>query len=264
MKISSPPNSQNSSIYQTKVIKKQGREPKNQPVCKPKKEGFKDMLASSYLIYRLRNIGKCPYTFNYDLLEQSGIPNLHPLNDNGVRGGTLSGRKGRKFIPILKKAGIKNVIDLRGGDASSSYEELCKKNGLNYYNIPLNPQELDSAQLTENLQKLFQVINKGKFYIGCAQGLHRTDIAVAINYMFNPKASTIPPKMYGHVFSSGFQPQEIFAKTNSVFKTLTDEDKAKLGLNQFSKEEYARKKALLTKYNDLYAKQATETELVPM
>lgn len=221
----------------------------------PKKIPFSEVFLSSYLLYRLRNLGKESYSFNYDLLEKSGIPNLHPLNDDGVRGSTLSGRQGRKFIPVLKKAGIKNVIDLRGGDASSVYEDICKKNGLKYYHIPIDSESMNSKDIIEKLPELFDVMNKGKFYIACAQGLHRTDIAVAMNYLFNPKSSSVPPKMYGHISSDGFKQQGIFNRTNSIFKNMTQEDKNKLGLSDFSKEDYKKKKKILSSANEKYAKE---------
>ena len=179
MNIAFRPYINNNTVFSSSIIRK-----RTNLVDEEKKDTkrFSELLLSSYLLYKLRNLGKESYSFNYDLLEKSGIPNLHPLNDDGVRGGTLSGRQGRRFIPILKKAGIKSVIDLRGGDSSSVYADICRKNGLNYYHIPIDSEKMDSKDIIDKLPELFDVMNKGKFYIACAQGLHRTDIAVAMNY----------------------------------------------------------------------------------
>ena len=114
---------------------------------------------------------------------------------------------------------------------------------------------MNSKDIIEKLPELFDVMNKGKFYIACAQGLHRTDIAVAMNYLFNPKSSSVPPKMYGHISSDGFKQQGIFNRTNSIFKNMTQEDKNKLGLSDFSKEDYKKKKKILSSANEKYAKE---------
>ena len=153
MNIAFRPYINNNTVFSSSIIRK-----RTNLVDEEKKDTkrFSELLLSSYLLYKLRNLGKESYSFNYDLLEKSGIPNLHPLNDDGVRGGTLSGRQGRKFIPVLKKAGIKNVIDLRGGDASSVYEDICKKNGLKYYHIPIDSESMNSKDIIEKLPELFE------------------------------------------------------------------------------------------------------------
>ena len=76
-----------------------------------------------------------------------------------------------------------------------------------------------------------------------------------MNYLFNPKSSSVPPKMYGHISSDGFKQQGIFNRTNSIFKNMTQEDKNKLGLSDFSKEDYKKKKKILSSANEKYAKE---------
>ena len=94
MNIAFRPYINNNTVFSSSIIRK-----RTNLVDEEKKDTkrFSELLLSSYLLYKLRNLGKESYSFNYDLLEKSGIPNLHPLNDDGVRGGTLSGRQRRQY-----------------------------------------------------------------------------------------------------------------------------------------------------------------------
>lgn len=41
-------------------------------------------------------------------------------------------------------------------------------------------------QIISSLPLLFELMDKGGFYIACAMGRHRTDIAIALYYVMHP------------------------------------------------------------------------------
>jgi len=124
---------------------------------------------------------------------------------NGVRGKTpLAGKKGvvNWKLREAKKSGIKTVIDLRAeGECSSAAREVLKQQDLKYVNFPVE----DSAWTKESLPKISEfisAINEGDFYVGCANGESRTDLAIALNYVFNPNAKSVPNLYFGTATSS--------------------------------------------------------------
>ena len=184
---------------------------------------------------------------NFDGLKALEIPNLHFLEYNGVRGESLSFSKNCKFLSHLKENGIDTIIDLKTSDYSPKFKTKCDNYGLKYIHIPIDGKSVSDREILDNLPTLFRELEKGHFYIACAQGRHRTDIALALNYMFNPKHSSIPPRMYGHIKPNEFRCQNIFTRINSLYKAMTVEDKAKLGwTEEFAKNFEYRKKHLKT------------------
>ena len=116
-------------------------------------------------------------------------------DDNGVRGKTpLAGKEKRLSwcFDKLKESGIRTVIDLRSkGECSSKARELLSDKGLNYVNFPVEDGEWTNDSLG-NITSYINAVNDGDFYVGCANGESRTDLAMAINYLLNPKAKNIP------------------------------------------------------------------------
>ena len=181
------------------------------------------------------------------------ITNLQRLPQNSLRGESLSSPKNRVFLPKIKKLGIENVIDLRKQYASDVFPELCKKNGLNYYSIPVDSFSITDEEIISNLPRLFELIDKGNFYIACAQGLHRTDIALSLNYVFNPH-SINPPILYGHEREYGLKVDDISRRLHSIKKKLTPEDIRKFGFSDSDNFEsvFRNRKAKLYDFNKAY------------
>lgn len=121
-------------------------------------------------------------------------------DNNGVRGKTpLSGniKALRWKLKKAQEAGIERVIDLRAdGECSSSARRLLDEMGIEYVNFPIDDEQWSLSSLN-SITEYIKTINKGDFYVGCANGQARTDIAIAINYVFNPKAKNIPYLYYG-------------------------------------------------------------------
>lgn len=180
------------------------------------------------------------------------IPNIRCANKSGVRGESLSHKRNRKFIPLMKEAGVKQVIDLKTADHSSNFKELVENNGLKYSHFPMDSENTTDEQIIEYLPEFFKAINDGDFYIACAQGMHRTDIALTVNYFFNKDAEQEPPILHGHQSKNGVRYSDIFRRTNSIFKSLTPESRAILGLEDFDEKKYKEKKSQLVQINDEY------------
>ncbi len=184
---------------------------------------------------------------SYDSLKIS-IPNLHCVNGRGLRGESLLTKRNICFLPSVKQAGIKSIIDLKTVDYTPKYTEQLEKNSLKYFHFPIDASNIEDREIIDNMSEFFKIINKGDFYIACAQGLHRTDIALALNYIFN-KDETNPPVLYGHLEKSNVRCCDIFKRTNSIFKNLTEDDRKKLGLENFDEKQYKLKKKKLIDYN---------------
>lgn len=131
--------------------------------------------------------------------------NLKDMPDgDGLRGKTpLSGKKGLKFkLTKMKNAGIKRVIDLRAnGECSSAARTALADSGLEYINFPVEDGNW-SVESLSSITKYINAIKSGDYYVGCANGQARTDLAVAINYILNPQAKNVPQLYYGTASSS--------------------------------------------------------------
>lgn len=95
-------------------------------------------------------------------------------------------------------------------------------------------------------------MDKGGFYIACAMGRHRTDIAIALYYVMHPSVPFYDvPEMRGHryVEKKQFRCDDIAAILNSIIKAITPEELAMLGLPADNEEEFQRRKKHLFDVN---------------
>lgn len=142
-------------------------------------------------------------------------------DDNGVRGKTpLAGKEKRLgwCFDKLKEAGIRTVIDLRSkGECSNKAMELLSEKGLNYVNFPVEDMEWTNDSL-KNITSYINAVNDGDFYVGCANGESRTDLAVAINYLLNPKAKNMPIFYFSSAGSTRVSVRENMAQIYGLIK----------------------------------------------
>ena len=199
-----------------------------------------DFLAKMYNQNRLVNVLK---------MEKEGIPNLRAVYDKGVRGETLSCLRNEKFLPIVKKCGVETIIELRSDDFSRTFKDKCKQNGLNYFYFPIDKTQIPDRIILNNLPKFIDTIRRGRFYIACAQGLHRTDIALAIHYAFDPKQKE-PPFMAGHTHNHIVDMVDINRRLESIYKEVTNEDRIYLGWPENYDQEFRRKQQVLKTFSE--------------
>ncbi len=195
------------------------------------------------------NVIKKP--INKEELTKLKIPNLRLIHNNSLRGEALSSKKNRWALKKIKALGIENIIDLRDKYTSKNYAQLCAQENLNYFHFPIDSSSIDDETIIQNFPLMFNILNKGRYYIACAQGLHRTDIALALNYVYNPNCKDIPA-MAGHK-QDNMDINDIKRRINSIYKKISDEQLKKLGWQNDARSKILeRKEKLIEKFeNDI-------------
>ena len=120
----------------------------------------------------------------------SGIPDVAPVF-GGVRGRTLSSKHLKYAWPIIAEAGVKTVIDLRNLDSSNRLVEYCEQYGMEFFHYPVDKKKLNTEVMVDRLLRFCELIERGDFYIACAMGLHRTDIALSLYIGFSMEQTKV-------------------------------------------------------------------------
>ena len=188
----------------------------------------------------------------YEALKRYPIVDLAPVYDKGVRGRTMSGRGSNWLLAKVRDAGVKTIIDLRTADHTDRYDRNVAEAGMEYHSLPIDSKNTGVHQIIASLPLLFELMDKGGFYIACAMGRHRTDIAIALYYVMHP---SVPfdevPEMKGHrnVEKKQFRCDDIAARLNSIIKAITPDELATLGLPADYEAEFLRRKKRLFDVN---------------
>ena len=161
---------------------------------------------------------------NIERLIQTGIPDIAPVY-GGVRGRTMSSRHQAYAWPAIKEAGVKTIIDLREMDRSDKLPYLCQYNGLAYFHYPLDNHARTIARMVALFPQFCEEIDKGDFYIACAMGLHRTDIALCTYWLFYAADKGIaPPPIRGYRQEDGHDTNKIMRVLNAFYQYKTEQD----------------------------------------
>ena len=88
----------------------------------------------------------------------------------------------KQYLSKIKESGIDTIINLEINADNNHNLELCKKYGLNYFNIPITQD--DSFITKENIGKLLDLMSSHKIYIE-SNDKTQTDanIILALNYL---------------------------------------------------------------------------------
>ena len=150
------------------------------------------------------------------------IPDIHPVY-GGVRGRTLSSVKLAHVWPVVKEAGISTIIDLRADGINSRLKDVCNEYGMKYYYYPVDKKATLVEKMIENFSEFCHHIDEGNFYIACAQGLHRTDIALCAYWVFYAADRGIaPPDIRGYLQEEGHDTSKIMRVLNAFYKRMTE------------------------------------------
>lgn len=165
---------------------------------------------------------------------QTGIPDIAPVY-GGVRGRTMSARHQAYAWPVIIEAGVKTYIDLREGDKSNRLLNLCQLNGLQYFHYPVDNYARTIAQMVEHFPQFCDKIDQGDFYIACAMGLHRTDVALCMYWVFYAADKGIaPPLIRGYRQEEGHNTNKIMRVLNAFYKYMTErDDKVPMPIEEF-------------------------------
>lgn len=164
---------------------------------------------------------------NIDLVLKTGIENITAVY-GGVRGITLSSRHNIHHWQTIIESGIHTIIELRKDDQSDRLIRLCQMYNIRYFAFPLDSHSIHNEVIASRLQDFFEIIDYGNFYISCAMGLHRTDMALAIYWIFHgAKLNMDPPYLKGHFphvtsCRRNVDPSNIFRRLNSLYRYLSE------------------------------------------
>lgn len=174
---------------------------------------------------------------------QLPIGNIAKVSGNIIRGETLWATRNRRYLHEVKETGIEVIIDFRTADFTERFSEVCMREGLEYHHYPIDKANQSDEELWNVLPELFELLDKRNCYISCQQGLHRTDIALAIYFMFHRPEKV--PELIGHRNNGYLRCDDIMRRINSLYKALTPETAEVLGLSELTEAEFRRRRKLM-------------------
>ena len=180
---------------------------------------------------------------NYTRLQQTRIPDLAPVY-GGARGRTLSSKHQLYAWRALQEAEVTTVIDLRERDKSDRLPLLCEQYGMRYFHYPIDIK----AETIERMVTLFpdfcRLIDGGNFYIACAMGLHRTDIALCTYWLFYGADKGLePPAIHGYRKEDGHDTGKMMRVLNAVYQAFTDRE----GVPPMPDQEFKQRKNIIVR-----------------
>ena len=159
-----------------------------------------------------------------DRILATKIPDLAQVY-GGFRGRTLSSTRQLHAWKTMVESGISQVIDLRADYSSDFYSELCERSGISYYKYPVAYEDVWIAKMVELFPEFCKLIDNGRFYIACAMGLHRTDIALCTYWVFYAADKGIaPPPICGYRKDRGLTTNKIMRMLNAMYKYMTEKN----------------------------------------
>ena len=168
----------------------------------------------------------------------TNIPDLAQVY-GGFRGRTLSSTRQLHAWNTMIESGINQIIDLRADYSSDFYNELCQRSGISYFKYPVAYEDVWIAKMVELFPEFCKLIDNGRFYIACAMGLHRTDIALCTYWVFYAADKGIaPPPICGYRKEKGLTTNKIMRMLNAFYKYKTEhEGKEPMPIEVFKERE---------------------------
>ena len=187
------------------------------------------------------NVSVSPAELDVEKILATNIPDLAPVY-GGFRGRTLSSTKQLYAWKTMMESGINQVIDLRADYTSDFYSDLCRKSGIAYFHYPVAYDEESVAEMVRLFPEFCELIDKGRFYIACAMGLHRTDIALCTYWMFYAADKGIaPPPIRGYRRDKGMNTNKIMRILNAIYKYRTIHE----GVEPLAEEVFVERKNVI-------------------
>lgn len=172
---------------------------------------------------------------------QTKVPDIAPVY-GGVRGRTLSSRRQAYAWQTMVESGLRQVIDLRKDYSADRFPELCQMYGVDYFYYPIDNDRETIAKMVELFPQFCQKIDRGDFYIACALGLHRTDIALCTYWVFYAADKGIaPPPIRGYRQEDGHNTNKIMRVLNAFYQRLSERD----GVEPIPMEVFKERKRVL-------------------
>lgn len=179
------------------------------------KESIDDVPKPEVSVIPMREV---PTTVDVDMLQKLDIPDFATVY-GGVRGRTMSSVHQTYAWPKIIEAGIKTVIDLREDGIRSRLKSMCDKYGAEYFYFPVDKKTKHVKEMVSLFPEFCKRIDAGHFYIACAMGLHRTDIALCCYWMFYAAdKGIVPPQIRGYRKDEGHDTTKIMRVINAYYK----------------------------------------------
>ena len=187
-----------------------------------------------------------------ELILSTNIQNIDTAY-GGVRGTTLSSRHNMRHWQTVVDSGIRTIIELRDEDHSDRLCRMCEIHGIRYFAFPMDSHSVPNEVIASRLQEFFELIDNGDFYIACAMGLHRTDMALSIYWMFHGVDNGMnPPILRGHIVDGELVldrlNNKVFRRLNSLYAYLMDNNVIHIP----NRETFAQRKKDLIDFNRRY------------
>ena len=180
-----------------------------------------------------------------EMILSTNIPDLAQVY-GGFRGRTLSSQRQLHAWKKMVLGGIKQVIDLRADYTSDFYRDLCRKSNVGYFHYPVAYDDARIARMVELFPELCRLIDNGGFYIACAQGLHRTDIALCAYWVFYAAdKGIVPPALRGYLKEKGMNTSKIMRVLNAMYKFWIEQK----GVVPISDDVFVERKGIINKQN---------------
>ena len=184
---------------------------------------------------------------HYARLQQTQIPDLAPVY-GGARGRTMSSRHQAYAWRALQEAGVKTIIDLREKDKTERLPSLCEEYGMRYFHYPVDTAAETIAQMVELFPQFCELIDAGNFYIACAMGLHRTDIALNVYWLFHAADQGIqPPAIRGYRQEDGHTIDKLNRVLNALYAAFAERN----GIEPMSQQTFKERKNSILKQSQL-------------
>lgn len=175
------------------------------------------------------------------------IPDIHSTY-GGVRGKTMSSRNQAYAWPVIKEAGVKTIIDLRNDCMSQRMKRLCEEYGMEYFYYPVDNRTDVIERMVELFPEFYERIDHGDFYIACAMGLHRTDIALCTYWVFHGADHAVePPTLRGYIRETGHNTSKIMRVLNAFYVMSAE----KHGKSPMSVDEFKHRKQIINNQTKL-------------
>ena len=101
--------------------------------------------------------------------------------------------------------------------------DLCKSYGFDYFYYPVDNRRVNIESMVNLFPEFCRYIDNGKFYIACAMGLHRTDIALCLYWVFYAADKGIaPPEIRGYRKDQGHNTDKIMRVINKFYQYVTE------------------------------------------
>lgn len=178
---------------------------------------------------------------NIERILQTKIPDLTPVY-GGVRGRTMSSSHQAYAWKAMMEAGLKQVIDLQQDYDGDRYKSTCLSHGIGYFHYPVHKGKEYVANMVKDFGKFCELIDRGDFFISCAQGLHRTDIALCTYWVFyGADKGKEPPVLVGYLKEKGHDAGKIMHVLNAFYSLLTEQ----IGVEPMSQEVFKERKGVI-------------------